>query len=537
MSKTRNPVKNPSQPTKQYTNLIVLGVLILIIAGYFGMKNQFLEKTLLTLGYYTEKISIINTADLHGHLMFDSATGGYYSLDEVSTMMGFPLIKHWADHFRKADETALFLDGGDMFHGTNEANIEQGRGVVEAANLMGLNAMTPGNHDFNFGFNRLTEIQQNLNFPILSANIYKDGQLVFDEYRIMTVKGKKVGVFGLTVEDALFYTNSTDNQGVTLEDPVKAAARVVAKLKNQTDMVVLVSHLGIEVDEKIIDRVDGIDLILCGHHHFLMKKAKRVKNTYLVEAGGYGTHVGLAEVYFRGNRVSKVIWNVYQTLDRSKEDQPMAELVEKYHRVALESMKEVVGMSTVTLNGIRWQVRSKETNFANLLTDAMRFYGKADLALVNGGVIRESIPKGDINLYAIGKALPFYNSVVTIELKGSKIYEAVERGVEQYPNGAYNGGFLQVSGIEYVFDGSKPAGRRLVRIMKDNQPLDKDRVYRVAINDYLYNGGDNYQEFKDARVVLRSGLLKDVLADYIRNLKTVSPGEEGRIKVVGERYQ
>ncbi len=532
-----NKTKDKGRQTKSYKNLIGLGVIILIAVVFWGSKNHFLEKTLLTLGYYTDKISIINTADLHGHLAYDSATGGYYSLDEVGTIMGFPLIKYFVTTFRKKDTQALLLDSGDMFHGTNEANIEEGAGVVAAANQMGFNAMTPGNHDFNFGFDRLLEIKNRLNFPILSANIYQDGKPAFEEYRIVDINGKKVGLFGLTVKDALFYTNSTDNRGVTLEDPISVAARIVPILKKQTDLIILISHLGSEVDEELVRKVDGIHLILCGHHHFLFKKPIRVKNTYLVEAGGYGTHVGLAEVYFRGNQVSNVLWNVYQTNDQSKEDKSMAELVEKYHRIAFESMKEVVGSSAVVLNGVRWQVRSKETNLGNFLADAMRTAGQAEIALVNGGVIRESIPKGNINLYQIGTSLPFYNSVVTIELKGSKLYEALERGVEQYPNGAYNGGFLHVSGIQYVFDGSKPAGKRLVEVTKDNLPLDKEKIYRVAINDYLYNGGDNYKEFKDARLVLRGGLLKDVVVDYLRSSGTVSPKEEGRIKVIGERYQ
>jgi 2',3'-cyclic-nucleotide 2'-phosphodiesterase (5'-nucleotidase family) len=105
-----------------------------------------------------------------------------------------------------------------------------------------------------------------------------------------------------------------------------------------------------------------------------------------------------------------------------------------------------------------------------------------------------------------------------------------------YPNSS-NGTFLQVSGIKYQFDASKPAGKRLVSITMDGKPLDKNQYYKVATNDYLYNGGDNYEEFFDAKLISRGQLLKDVLVDYLKNKKEVAPELEGRIKVVNERYK
>jgi 2',3'-cyclic-nucleotide 2'-phosphodiesterase (5'-nucleotidase family) len=155
---------------------------------------------------------------------------------------------------------------------------------------------------------------------------------------------------------------------------------------------------------------------------------------------------------------------------------------------------------------------------------------------MNGGGIRESIPEGDINLYKIGKVLPFSNSLVTVEMKGEKIYSALERGLRAYYSGM-NGGFLQVSGISYVIDGSKPAGERLVSVTYQGKPLEKNSCFKVATNDYLYNGGDEYDEFKDSKLLAAGGLLKDILSDYIKSKKEVSPAEEGRIKVINEKYK
>ncbi|MDF2986927.1 MAG: 5-Nucleotidase domain protein [Eubacterium sp.] len=522
---------------KKYRNLIVLGVIILGVAIFLVYKNVNFNDLLLKFGYYEEKVSVINTADVHGHIIYDSDAGGYYTLDEVNVMMGMPLMKTIVDEIRQKDEDALLLDSGDMFHGTNEANVQKAQGIVEEANLMGYNAMVVGNHDFDFGMDRLIEIKSQLNYPMLSANIYKDGKPLFQQYKIVKIGDKKIGLFGLTVEDALVYTNSKDTKGVTVQDPIKAAEKMVEFLKKETDSIILISHLGDEIDKQVVDQVKGIDLILCGHHHFLYEKAVNYKGTYLVEAGGYSTHVGLAEMYFRKGKITKVVWKVIQSTDEAKANKEMKKVGEKYYALAMEAGKEQVGKAAVTLDGVRSRVRSQETNLANLLTDAMRETGNADLALMNGGGIRESIPSGDVNLYNIGKALPFSNYLVTAEVKGEKIYQALERGIRQYPNSGTNGGFLQVSGINYVFDASKNAGDRVVSITINGEPLDKNKNYKVALNDYIFNGGDNFTEFEDSKLLYRGELLKDVLAKYIKENKEVNPATEGRIKVINERYK
>ncbi len=523
---------------KSYKNLIVLGLLILGAAVFLIIKYVNFDSVLVSTGYYDERITVLSTADIHGHIVFDEETGGYYTLDEVNVMMGMPLMKHIIDGVRADNKNTLLLDSGDMFHGTNEANIQKGKGVVEVANLMGYDAMTPGNHDFNFGFDRLVEISKQLNFPMLSANIYKDGELAFDEYKIINVGDKKIGLFGLTEMGALINTNSRETEGVRLEDPAKCAQRVIEKLKNKVDVVILISHLGDDSDRELVKKVDGIDLILCGHHHFLYEKADKVNNTYLVEAGGYSSHVGQADIYFKDGKISKLVWSTKNTRDKTKADPISLKVAEKYHTIAFEAAKEVVAKTKEKLDGFRSNVRTKETTLGNLLTDAMRETGKAEIALMNGGGIRESIPAGNINLYSIGKSLPFINSLVTIEVKGDDIYTAVERGIRLYPDGGSNGGFLHVSGIKYVFDASKTAGERIVSIKTlDGKELDRNKSYKVATNDYLYNGGDGYEELKKAKLLSKGELLKDVLAKYLKAKGEVDVKLEGRIQVINERYK
>lgn len=521
---------------KKYTNLIILFAIVLVLVGLLINKYVDFNDVFYSVGYYDESITFANTADVHGHIVYDDDVGGYYTLDDVSNIMGLPLINYFIQQERTKDESLLLLDTGDLFHGTNEANIEKGQGVVEVVKQMGYTAMVPGNHDFNFGVDRLVEIKSQLNFPILSSNIYKDNKLIFEDYLIVEKEGKKIGIFGLTTPFALKFTNSKDNAGLAIEDPAKEAKRVLKELREKADVVILLSHLGDDEDKILVSEVDGIDLVLCGHYHKLYDSAQKVKDTYIVSAGAWATHAGIGKMYFKDGKLSKVSWKIKSTKNKSLEDKELADIARKYHDIALLDSQKIIGNTKVELNGKRSQMRSSETNLANLLTDAMRSVGNADIAIMNGGGIRESIPAGEISLYKLGKVLPFSNSLLTIELKGELIYKALERGLWSYPSGS-NGAFLQVSGVSYVFDGSKPAGQRLVEVLKDGKPLEKDKLYKVAINDYLYNGGDYYEEFTDAKIISFGALLKDVLTQYIQEKKEVAPDVEGRITVTNERYK
>ncbi|WP_058304686.1 bifunctional metallophosphatase/5'-nucleotidase [Gorillibacterium timonense] len=529
---------NAKATKRSYTPILVLTVLLLGVIGYLTYRFAPLEDWKLKAGFYDDKLAVINTADIHGNIVYNEVNGGYYTLDEVNVEMGMPLMKGVADELRAKNKNSLFLDSGDMFHGTNEANVDEAKGIVEVANMMGYDAMVAGNHDFDFGFKRMLEIKQELNYPILSGNTFYKGEHAFPSYIIKEKGGLKIGIFGLTVPDSLSNMNVFGEPDVSFTEPEAEARKIVAELQEQgVNAIVFVSHLGDDLDKELVSKVPGIDLVLCGHHHWLYKKAEKIGDTYLVEAGSYSTHVGLAELYFKNGKVKHVEWSIHQSKDVSKEDKAVAAVAEKYHAIALEKGKAVVGHSKVELDGMRTHVRTEETNLANLITDAMREEGKADLALLNGGGIRESISKGDITLYDVGKPLPFVNSLMTVEVEGEKIYEAIERGLRAWPYGSSNGGFLQVSGIAYTFDGSKPAGKRLVSVTMNDQPLDKEKKYKVATNDYLVTGGDNFTEFENAKRLSKGALLRDVLAAYLKEKGTVSPETEGRITVTNKRYK
>ncbi|XID90681.1 bifunctional metallophosphatase/5'-nucleotidase [Paenibacillaceae bacterium WGS1546] len=524
---------------KSYKNVIVLGVIAVAAASYLLYRSVNVNEALWKAGYYDNKIAVLNTADVLGHIVYYERAGDDLALDSSSTEMGAALIKGLADEVRAANPHSLFFDSGDFFAGTSEANVNRSEGTVETANLMGYDGMTLGQHDFSWGFERTKEIESQVRFPILAANVSNDGKPAFERYVIYTVDGLKIGVFGLTSDQFLQGVAMRESPNVRYEDPIETARSVVAELRSQeVNAIILLSHIGDDYDrEQIVPQVDGIDLILSGRGFKLYKKAVKINDTYVAEAGAFGSHLGVASMYFRDGRVAKVDWNILRSADQSKADKAVAETTERYHRLALAEGQEVLAVTASGLDGIRSHVRTRETNFTNVIADAMRDEGQADLAIFNAGVIRESVPPGEVNLYKLERALPFYNSLVTVEIRGETIYEAIENGLNTWPNGVHNGGFPQVSGIRYVIDGSQPAGKRLNGVSMNGQPLDRGATFKVAITDYLLTGGDNYGMFEDAKVLSRGGLLKDVVGRYVKKLGTLPEEAEGRIAVVNQRYK
>lgn len=257
----------------------------------------------------------------------------------------------------------------------------------------------------------------------------------------------------------------------------------------------------------------------------------------LLSRGGWSTHLGVSELYFKKGKLNKIAWSLRTTRDQKKADPALNKIGQKYFHIAYETQKEVIGRSKVILNGVRSLVRSQETNLGDLLADAMREEGHADFVIMNGGGIRQSIPSGPINIYKVGKILPFSNGLVVIKARGDAIYKTLERGLYAYPAGDYGGGFMQVSGIRYVIDASKPAGQRLVSVTYQGRPLDRNKYYIVGTNDFSWNGGDGMEELSKQKMIYQGGLLKDVLVSYLRKKHVVNPRVEGRIKVINQRYK
>jgi 2',3'-cyclic-nucleotide 2'-phosphodiesterase (5'-nucleotidase family) len=454
--------------------------------------------------------------------------------------LGMAKVAGLRDEFIGYNGSTLLLDVGDVLHGTTFATLEKGASVVKVMNEVGYDVMTPGNHDFNYGKERLLELAAMADFDIISSNItYENGTSFLKPYVIKEVDGIKVAIFGLTTPETYYKTLPSNVAGLTINDPVTTAKMMMAMLEPISDVQIALAHLGTDLsteeDERstaIAMEVDGIDLILDGHSHTVFEFGKVVNGTMIASAGEYNKNVGVVNLLV-GKRSVDVLEPILVNMASTtaiKGDSEVTSIISEINAGQAEILKEVVGYSNVVLDGVRDNVRSRETNLGNLIADAMLEKTGAELAFMNGGGIRSSINIGDITLGEVITVLPFGNYVETRKYTGSIIKSALEHSVEFLPSAA--GSFLQVGGITFDADISKAKGSRVSNIMVSGVPIDLAREYTVALNNFLGAGGDNYTMFVGSPILVEYPALDEILIEYIRLHSPVAPAVEGRINIL-----
>ncbi|TXC89331.1 bifunctional 2',3'-cyclic-nucleotide 2'-phosphodiesterase/3'-nucleotidase [Metabacillus litoralis] len=475
------------------------------------------------------------------------------------------------ENVRSQVENSILLDAGDVFSGTLFFNQYNGLADVQFMNMMGYDAMVPGNHEFDKGTETLANFVKEADFPIISSNIdyskdEKINTLFKDEIgqpgqggniypaTILEVDGEEVGVFGLTTEETAILANP--GKKIVFENYLKKAEESVSALKEAgVNKIVALTHLGYTYDKVLAESVDGIDVIVGGHSHTLLDEAtvynEDSEPTLVVQAQEYSNYLGRLDLSFNDEGVLEA-WND-ELIDLNAkdsndnyviaEDEEAATLLDSLSGPIEELKQQNVGKSSVFLDGDRNSVRDSETNLGNLITDGMlskakEFIKTTTIAIQNGGGIRASIEKGDISLGDVLTTMPFGNTLVTLDLTGAEIVESLENGVSKIEEGA--GRFPQVSGLHYSFNRSLPAGERILDVMVETEDgfehIDLNKTYTVATNAYMADGGDGYESMKKAK---NEGRMKelflvdyDVFTSHLEKAGTVNAEIEGRIMEV-----
>ena len=439
-------------------------------------------------------INILHTNDIHARV-----TEGAYD------GMGYAKLATLVERFREKDPNTLLIDCGDAFHGRTFATLEEGESIVELMNLIGYDYMAPGNHDFNYGTDKLLELAAMAEFPILSANVEMDGKQLFQTYDIIEIEGVKIGLFGLTTEETAYKTHPDNVEGVTFSDSVAAAQGMVDELSGQADIIVCIGHIGLDESTEttsldICNAVDGIDLFIDGHSHTPIAEGLVSENgTVIVQAGEYLQNLGHVTLYYTEDELEIEA----ELIERVTANGDIEDLIEQIESSQAEILDEVVGTTNVVLDGERADVRTGETNLGNLIVDAMIYETGADIAITNGGGIRASIEVGDITIRDVITVLPFGNYIVTTKITGAQLKEALEMGTSDYPE--TKGAFPHVANITFTINTANEPGSRVEDLMVNGVAVSDTDEFIVATNDFMYAGGDEY-------TMLTNGILNEFAA-------------------------
>lgn len=480
-------------------------------------------------GYKT--ISIVHVNDTHGRIEENEKNGE----------LGFAKLKTYFDN-RNSNNNALLLNAGDVVHGTTFATISRGESVIDVMNQMGFDAMTAGNHDFNYGYQRLVELNNRANFPIFAANVTnQDGNNIIDSNSIIDVDGVKVGIFGLATEETKTKSSPANTEGLTFANSIETAQNEVNNLRNQgAQIIICLSHLGEDKESKetstlIAENVEGIDLIIDGHSHTELQNGRYVGNTLIAQAKAHGYFIG--DVTLLLDKDNKIVaksaslkpYARMKHLYANKETLAQIEAVSNEYKKVLD---QNVGQTSVDLEGARNMVRTRETNLGNYITDAMIKATSADVAITNGGGIRDSISAGNITKGDVLTVFPFTNFAVTLEVPGSVIKEALEHGLTDAPNSA--GKFPQIGGMMVKYDSTRPAGDRVTEITIAGEAIDPNKTYTLVTNDFMSIGGDGYEMFKAYQRTGEYELISEIFENAIRNDGEINPQIDNRMTDISQ---
>lgn len=470
-------------------------------------------------------LTIVHTNDTHARI------------ESGNNIMGFAKISTKVTELRAANPNLLLVDVGDTFHGQTIATLVKGESVVKVMNAMKYDVTVPGNHDFNYGQDRLLELRDMLDFPMISANITTEmGTHFLPGFIIREIDGVKIGIFGLTTPETAYKTHPKNVEGLTFDNPIERAQVMVDLLKDNVDLVVCIGHIGEDAgseftSKKIIAAVDGIDVFIDGHSHTVKPEGEVIGDTLLVQTGAYDANLGIVDLTLTNGVVTAKKASLLTTEQATNivADPAIIEVIAEIS-AANKLITEVnVGSTSVLLEGTREIVRTGESNLGNLITNAMLYETGAQIAITNGGGIRASIEPGEITVGDVITVLPFGNYIVTLDVLGSDIIKALENGVTDYP--AAKGAFPHVAGISYTFDPAKAAMERITNVMFNGKELDPNMTYSVATNDFMAAGGDQYVSLGASTQTGEYAALDEALISYIKQVDTATVKVEGRVNL------
>ena len=474
-----------------------------------------------------------------------------------------------------AGNKVLLVDNGDAVQGDTIGTLSKGEYIIDIMNKLGYDVATPGNHEFDYGMDQFNKLVEKADFDYISCNfVDKDGNPVLKPYVIKEADGVKIAFVGISTPKTITTSTPTyfqdgngnyiygfmqDDTGEKLYTAVQSA--VDAARKEGAKYVIAMAHLGIETDcqpwtsSDVIVNTSGIDVVLDGHSHSTIAgdivKNKEGKDVILTSTGTKLANIGCLTITADGKLSSTLI-----------NDDGVGETISEIKKGYEEMVNTVVASTKVELtvndpvSGER-MVRRQETNLGDLCADAYRAMSGADIAVVNGGGIRVSIPAGDITYGQIIAVHPFGNEMCVVEATGQQILDALEMGARNAPGEC--GGFLQVSGMSYEIDlNVEPtvevnadgmftgvSGEYRVKNVKvGDEPLDLAKTYTLASHNYmLKSAGDGMAMFQGCTLLQDSVMIDNqVLINYIVDVLGGVVGEDyadpygqGRITVIEKK--
>ncbi|AIA50021.1 bifunctional UDP-sugar hydrolase/5'-nucleotidase periplasmic precursor [Serratia sp. FS14] len=500
----------------------------------------------------TYAITILHTNDHHGH--FWQNDHGEYGLGAQKT-----LVDGIRQEVAAQGGSLLLLSGGDINTGVPESDLQDAEPDFRGMNLVGYDAMAIGNHEFDNPLSVLRQQEKWATFPLLSANIYQKstGQRLFKPYALFDKQGIKIAVIGLTTDDTAKIGNPEYFTDMEFRVPAQEAKQVVEQLRKdeKPDVIIAATHMGHYDNGEHGSNAPGdvemarslpagyLDMIVGGHSQDPVCMAgdnrkqvdyvpgtpcspDRQNGTWIVQAHEWGKYVGRADFEFRNGELKLVHYqlipvNLKKKVEKADgtservyytrqiaEDPAMMKLLTPFQDKGKAQLEVKIGSVNGKLEGDRSKVRFVQTNLARVMLAAQRERADADFAVMSGGGVRDSIESGDITYKNVLKVQPFGNTLVHVDMKGSEVEEYLAVVANMKPD---SGAYAQFANVSLVAD-----GKGVSEVKVNGQPLQADKIYRMATLNFNALGGDGYPKLDGLPSYVNTGFIDaEVLKQYI----------------------
>lgn len=482
----------------------------------FLFLNLFLIASFgLSCAQKPKEIVIFHTNDIHGHFFAEPASWR----KDHALVGGITALSEQLAKLRKHYPHSLFLDAGDIMTGNPICNIDfhgvRGGAMQEMMHLLGLTASCIGNHEFDLGVDHLRDFVAASPFPVVCSNLIdqKDQRLLTHPYIITRVNGLRVGIIGLIMDDLSTVVSKPVMEPFRVVDVARTAQQMIDQLDPETDLLILLTHLGADQDSILATKIQHADVIVGGHSHTRLDHPLVVHGILIVQAGSYCQNVGVLNLKVAGDSVLSYKAHLIELeVDSSAPHSEITSLADSLEIVIQKQFGQIIGdLETAWIPSYY-----TGSNVGNWICDRLKERYRVDLAFVNSGGLRKTINPGPLSLLDIQELMPFVNSIVLFEVTGDQLQKiACEQARAQ---GLRSHGALEMSGLTIEFNHSQDTVV-VQQLLVNGNPVSNQKTYRAVSIDYVVQS--QTEKYFGCKIVKAQGtgeLLSEVITQEIQKL-------------------